>query len=429
VGQADDALTFGEIGRHSSTLWRCCTVAGVDYLDSGSRDPAKTLHAWLTNHLPNSSFFGCQSGYFTADALYAFRAELEAVLNRGGQVRLVIGANEDELSASDLHDALNLLEPFPTHASIVIVSAVDVLVHAKTFYIEYPDGDRVALVGSANLTGSGLGANIEACLAVSSKTEPAAPFDEIKAAIEAWRTAGRPNARLLDRALVPKLAAAAAIDRPQPSRVAPKRSLRRLFPQIGRLIAIPRRVRKPPSTPVPAVSLVLLPGHPFPAGTVGIVKRLSSLDTKGFRGERGTLYVAMPRDLLPLLPTTPSGINKEPRLDLTLEARHASVSGPTVSSGANPTNITGVGHGTSKTSHHDVRLNLLRVTVAGIEYIAANAGVAVPKPGDYLAVEFDGGGHAARLTFVVQGRLKAQLAALLGSQSWAWLPEHSVPPW
>jgi len=402
----------------------------VEYLDTGGRDPAKTLHRWLSSQLPGATYFGCQSGYFTADALYAFESDVRAILDGGGEVRLVLGANEDELSAADLNDALDLLEPYGRNASIMIVSAVDVLVHPKTFYVERP-GERAAVVGSANLTGSGLGANIEACVALSSATDPRAPFDEIKAAIEAW-SSGHPNAKMLDRALVPKLAAAAVIDRPRRARTLPKRSLRRLFPPLGRVIPVRRRARRPRTiaTPLaPAPALTLVPGTTFPPGALGIVKRLSALDTKGFRGERGTLYIAMPRDLLPLLPTAPAGRNDEPRVDLTVEARHASVPGPTISSGANPTNITGVGYGTQSTSHRDVRFNILRVIVSGIEYIAANAGVAVPAEGDYLTLEFDAGGNAARVTFVVDGALKVRLASLCGSESWAWLPTGVMPPW
>lgn len=402
----------------------------MEYLDTGGRDPAKTLHTWLSSNLPGATYFGCQSGYFTADALYAFESEVRAILDGGGEVRLVLGANEDELSAADLNDALDLLEPYGAKASIHIVSAVDVLVHPKTFYVERAGGERAAVVGSANLTGSGLGANIEACLAIASNKEPAAPFGEIKAAIEAWLH-GHPNAKLLDRALVPKLAAAAVIDRPRRARVLPKRSLRRLFPALGRVVPVPRRARrpKPVTTPPAAPTLTLVPGAAFPPGAIGIVKRLSTLDTKGFRGGRGTLYIAMPRDLLPLLPTAPAGRNNEPRVDVTIQARHASVPELTVSSGANPTNITGVGYGIRRTSHRDVRFNILRVIVSGIEYIAANAGVAVPSAGDYLAVEFDAGGHATRVTFVVDGPLKAQLVALCGTESWAWLPAGVVPPW
>lgn len=404
-------------------------MAAVEYLDTGGRDPAKTLHSWLSSKLPAATYFGCQSGYFTADALYAFEGDVRAILDGGGEVRLVLGANEDELSASDLNDALDLLEPYGAQASITIVSAVDVLVHPKTFYVERAGGELAAVVGSANLTGSGLGANIEACLAISSTSEPTAPFDEIKDAIEAWLH-GHPNARLLDRALVPQLAAAAVIDRPRRSRPMPRRSLRRLFPALGRVVSVPRRARsKAPAAPVVGPPLTLGSAKPFPPGAVGIVKRLSKLDTKGFRAEGGTLYMAMPRDLMPLLPTSPSGKNNEPRVDVTVEARLASVPGLTVSSGANPTNITGVGYGTPQKSHKDVRFNILKPIVSGIEYIAANAGVATPGVGDFAAVEFDAGGHATRVTFIIDDPLKSQLDQLCGTSSWAWLPTGLVPPW
>lgn len=69
----------------------------MEYLDTAGRDPAKTLHAWLASNLAGATYFGCQSGYFTADALYAFESEVRNILDGGGEVRLVVGANEDEV--------------------------------------------------------------------------------------------------------------------------------------------------------------------------------------------------------------------------------------------------------------------------------------------------------------------------------------------
>lgn len=403
----------------------------MEYLDTGDRNPAHTLHHWLSRHLDGASWFGTQSGYFTADALYAFEAEIRAILDADGEVRLVLGANEDELSAADLSDVLDLLEPYGARASLVIVSAVDVLMHPKTFYIENAAGECAALVGSANFTGSGLGANIEAAFAVDSVMDPDAPFDAVKAAIEAWRVPLHPNAMLLNRALIPKLVAAAEIDQLPRARPIPGKSLRQLFPPLGHLISVPRRRRVEQS--VPSVTthgiLQIAGGGSFPPGIIGVVKRLAALDTKGFRGDRGTAYVSMPQDLLPILPTHPFGKNAEPRVDLDLEARLASVPGPTIVSGASPTNITAVGRGTRQRSHGNLRLNILRVTVAGIEYIANNAAVRAPTAGDFLAVEIDAGGHAARLTFVTEGQLKADLATLCGSDTWAWLPSGAIPTW
>lgn len=406
----------------------------MEYLDTGGRDPVKTLHTWLSSKLPGATYFGCQSGYFTADALYAFEGEVRAILDGGGEVRLVLGANEDELSAADLNDALDLLEPYGAQASIMLVSAVDVLMHPKTFYVERGGAERHAVVGSANLTGSGLGANIEACLAVSSATDPAAPFDEIKAAIEAWRVGAHPNAKVLDRVLVPKLAAAGAINKARRARVTPKKSLRKLFPPFGRIVAVPRRKRErwgpsvPPAARVQALPHILQPGV-FPNNAVGLVKRLSDFDTKVFRGERGTAYVSMPPDLLQYLPTTPFGKHQEPRTDLELHVRHSSAPHRSFTSGNRPTNITGVGYGVTKVSNEDVRFNYLKVTVNGVRTIAAEENVAPPGGGDVLAVEFDLAARVARLTFVVEDPLKATLVGLCGNNTWAWLPAGVVPPW
>ncbi len=405
----------------------------MEYLDTGGRDQAKTLHTWLASKLPGATYFGCQSGYFTADALYAFEDEVRALLDAGGQLRLALGGNEDELSAADLTDALDLLEPYGASASIVIVSAPDVLVHPKTFYIERATGERAAVVGSANLTGPGLGANIEACLAISSIDEPAAPFDEIKDAIEAW-FAGHPNAKMLDRALVPRMSAAGVINNVRRARQTPRKSLRRLFPALGRVVSVPRRRRsrwgppQAPPAPAPALPHIFQPGG-FPNNAVGLVKRLSDFDTKVFRGEPGTAYVSMPPDLLQYLPTTPFGKHQEPRIDLELQVRHASALHRSFTSGNSPTNVTGVGYGVTKGSNEDVRFNYLKVTVNGVRTIAAEEKVAAPVGGDVLAVEFDLVARVARLSFVVEDPLKTTLLNLCGNNTWAWLPPGLIPPW
>lgn len=404
------------------------------YLDSGSRKPEDTLHRWLRDELPGASFFGGQTGYFTFDALAEFETEVRHLLDGGGQFRLVVGGNEDRLSAADLEDALRLIEPYSPRASLVLVSAPDVLMHPKTFFVEHPSGYRAAIVGSANLTGSGLGANIEACVAFDSAADKSAPLNEVKAAIEAWRIGSRPNAVVLSQKEIDRLVASGEVLPPVAVKPASGRgrSARAMFPRMGRIVVVRRRRRRRPSAYSSANVGIRLRSrgvHALPSGMTGIAKRLSRLDTKGFRGERGTLYISLPRDLLPYLPMRPSGRNAEPRWDVTIEARLLDVPAVVVGSGGNPTNITAVGHGARRTSHRDVRLNILRVIVSGVDYASASAGVPTPAPGDFVAIELVPGGNLLRLTFVTGGPIKRALDARCGHQSWTWLPVGMLPAW
>ncbi|MEX2193867.1 MAG: phospholipase D family protein [Thermoleophilaceae bacterium] len=136
------------------------------YLDSADRDYAHTMHAWLSEWLPDARCFACQTGYFRATALRWFEDDVVRILDRDGEVHLVIGANEDRLIASDLEETVELLAPWLGQtASFTVVTARDVLFHPKTYYCESRDGTRAAAIGSANLTPNGLGGNVEASLA------------------------------------------------------------------------------------------------------------------------------------------------------------------------------------------------------------------------------------------------------------------------
>lgn len=196
---------------------------------------------------------------------------------------------------------------------------------------------------------------------------------------------------------------------------------------MGPIIRIPRRRRSSAAKSVPQISVK--GGAALPSGVVGVIKRLSRLDTKGFRGEPGTPYVSLPSDLLPHLPTVKSGRNAEPRWDVLLYARLHLNLGVVIDSGSNSTNITGVGYGSRRTSHKDLRLNMLRVVVHGIEYSATSVGEKSPRQGDVLVVEFVPGQDALRLTFVTDDPLKTKLSSICGSKSWAWLSSGVMPRW
>lgn len=414
----------------------------MKYLDTGHRrDAANTLYSWLEGVLPDAVYFGCQTGYFAYDGLFPVESHLVDLLSRSGELRLVVGANESSLRSVDLEDVLDLFDRVPTNQSksLVVAAADDVLMHPKTYYVEKANGSRHALVGSANLTHSGLSRNIEAAIAIDSVNDPAAPFDEIRAAIESWHKAPTANGRSVTRASLQQLIADGVVDQPRPPRSSQAPTARRarakVFPALGAILRLARKKRavapsKPvtqPATPpqVPIGTLGTLPG-----GAIGVIKRLTSLDTKGFNGGTGTLYIALSHEVAPYLPMSPHGKNSEPRTDVSVEARIDTVPGEVVRSGDSPTNITHVGAGRSATSHTDLRFNYLTAIKRGIEDLASTYGVNPPNKDDLVAIEFQAG-ILVRVTFITEPASIASLTPLLDQRGngWGWLPPSIIAPW
>jgi hypothetical protein len=407
----------------------------VRYLDSSVRHVDQTVHAWLTAQLPQATAFACQSGYFRYDAIAPFASGVERLLRRGGRVDLVIGANEEVLRAPDLEDALALLGPWlGGGASFTLVAARDALFHPKTTYVEGPGGRRGALVGSANLTGSGTRSNVEAALALDEGDDPAV-LDAIRDAILAWPARAAPggHAQPITRQLIDELTTDGAV---VPTRVplgATRKSPRSRFPSLGPVPGTPAPSRPVRPRRTPPIAQLGAATASFPLGATGIVKRLSRTDLKGFIGGLGTPYVALPpnpADLATRLPMRPSGANAEPRLNLALEGRLDGALSQVVSSGREVANITHVGAGSSRVSHTDLRLNLLRSVVGGLIAVASAASLQLPGVGDALSLELLDGGRLARLTFASRDPLRgALLAHLRAGRSWGWLPAGVVPPW
>lgn len=411
------------------------------YLDSASRNPADTLYTWLNDVLPDATYFGCQTGYFAYDGLFPLESHLVDLLTRSGQLRLVVGANEGSLRRVDLEDVLDLFDQVPSNPakSLVLAAADDVLMHSKTYYVEKSNGSKHAFIGSANLTHSGLSRNIETGIVIDNATSPGAPFDEIRDAIEYWHLTPPKNAIPVTRAILAKLVADGVVDQARPPRPArpPKDRIARakVFPALGAILRLPRKKRAvvpqapvaPPTTPppVPNATLSTLPG-----GAVGVIKRLTALDTKGFNGGKGTVYVALSYELANYLPMSPYGKNAEPRVDVSVEARLDTVPGEVVRSGSSPTNITHVGAGGSTTSHSDLRFNYLTAVKTGIEELASANGVDTPDEGDLVAMEFHAGVRV-RVTFITEPTSIANLTPLLDRRGngWGWLPPSVLAPW
>ena len=403
----------------------------MQYLDTHSRQPRDTLYSWLQQRLRNAAYFACQTGFFSRNGLELFAADLRQMMATGGQFHLVVGANDGAVTRLDLEAVLDIIDPFTRAGSLVLVAFPNVFMHPKTYYVEHRDGVRHAYVGSANFTEEGLTRHIEAGLSIDSSADPSAPFNEIRTAIDKWRLQPDANAMVVSRADLGQLERDGVIGVLPLPRTAPISPGGRT-PPTPRLPPLPRIVTPPPRPRIPT-AVPLRPAAPSVSASAGaplsIVKRLSNLDTKGFRLAPGTPYIALPSNLLSKLPTRPYGKNNEPRLDLHIEARLLSVRGPVVSSGTADTNITGVGMGNVKKSHTDLRMNILKVITTGIVHLASANGVSVPQAGDLAVIDIYPTVPLCHITFITDAPTKAHLAPMLTNRSWGPAPPGTVPSW
>ncbi len=395
------------------------------------------MYGWLADRLPSATHFACQTGYYRFDAIEPFADDIARMLERGGRFDLVVGINEERLNARDLERTLDLVGGWiPNQVSFTVVGASNALFHPKTYYTEVSSGNRSAAVGSANLTRSGTGHHIEACLFLDENDDPRV-ITAVLESIVAWSAkavSGAKEARLVTAALIDELAAERAIDpAPLMRQSRPNDAPSSVFPPLPPIPGIPNRqeVRRPSRTrPVGRLAGARIP---FPAEMTGIVKRLSKTDVKGFEGRPGTPYIALPSnptDLANRLPMRPSGMHDEPHLDCLIEARLDKALSSPVSSGTDPAGIKYIGMGTTQRSHRDLRLNIPRGIHERLLQIASPNRLETPQKGDMAAIEFLDEGGLLRVTFASHNPLKHTLSAYLsGSRSWGWLPAGVVPPW
>ncbi len=412
------------------------------YVDSASRLLADTIYGWLQSLLPSARVFACQSGYYRFDALAPFAAEIQSMLGNGGRFDLVVGANDERLSAPDLERTLDLVgSHIPTSASFTLVGARDGLFHPKSYYVELANGRRHAAVGSANFTVRGVAHNVEACVLLEDSVDDPAALDAVRDAIVAWRdkaATGAPDARQVTPQYIQELEAERIIDPaqvpPAGTRIGASSTSRSSFPPLGPIPGVPSSQARAPHWQSAPGAHLRRARVAFPPNMVGIVKRLSArTDLKGFTGASGTLYIALPpnpTELASRLPMRPFGANNEPRLDLLVQARLYEAVKDVVNSGTDTTNITHVGTGTTKRSKIDLRFNILHTVFAGLRYGAAQHGLALPQGGDVVAIEFLEDGRIARLTFVSTDPMRATLRGLLHpGRAWGWLPAGVLPAW
>ncbi len=146
--------------------------------------PDDTPIKWLQTRLADATQLFAFVGFFDRAGGGLVEQELRAVLNRGGQIHVVVNRNPDGLPRyADTLWLLELLAPYGERASMRLVIGGAEL-NSKVYLVRDADGNRHALVGSANFTAAGLTRNFESCLAFGPDNPEL--LDEVEAAVSAW---------------------------------------------------------------------------------------------------------------------------------------------------------------------------------------------------------------------------------------------------
>lgn len=157
------------------------------YLDTGRGTRNQTLGAWLERALLDTATGAwMQSGYFGFESLSPLVANLRRVIDSGHPVHFVLGSNMRSLAAADLRQLSNLLGT-ASNSSLTVVSYDNALFHPKTYVTRGSDAELEAYVGSANLTGFGMGMNVEAGIALSTKDgDDREQIEQIIESVASW---------------------------------------------------------------------------------------------------------------------------------------------------------------------------------------------------------------------------------------------------
>lgn len=160
------------------------------FLDTGSADPDHTLGKWLESGLSGSPRgLWMQSGYFGYESLAIHDSTLRQAANAGFPLHFVLGANQGSLVAEDVK-RLVATTAHGADSSVTVISFANALFHPKTYIVKDAAGDYHAYVGSANMTGPGIGLNVESGVALSTaEGDSDTEIGAIRNSIKAW--AGR----------------------------------------------------------------------------------------------------------------------------------------------------------------------------------------------------------------------------------------------
>ncbi|WP_168172337.1 MULTISPECIES: DnaB-like helicase C-terminal domain-containing protein [unclassified Pseudonocardia] len=179
----------------------------VDYALEGRDD---RLLAWMREELPTATSILLRTGFFTSAGLASVRIDLQALLDRGGRIEVLLGGSPLQYEIPALRSILALAQDFPMQVQTSMVMAPD-FQNAKSYVLEHDDGHRSAWVGSANLTAGGLGSNFETAVTFDSREDDEEPINRLREAHD--HIVGAPTTRALDERLLRQMQFGAQVSR------------------------------------------------------------------------------------------------------------------------------------------------------------------------------------------------------------------------
>ncbi len=164
------------------------------YIDSSDERRNQYIFYWLEANLKeNVKAFRTQCGYFRYNAIEPFECVLRNIARSGNALRFVLGANDGDLYAEDLADTLRIVEE-GANSKLTVVRFSGAKFHPKCYYIRREDDSEAAIVGSSNLTGSGVSLNVEASIVLDTMDgDPSELLMVISNAIDEWGGKSRMN--------------------------------------------------------------------------------------------------------------------------------------------------------------------------------------------------------------------------------------------
>lgn len=160
----------------------------MNYLDTGSRDPAHALATWLERILDGDvAELRLQTGFFSFDSMGLLIPVLQRCKQNNQLTKVLIGSNDASTLKDDVIGLVDALGIPREGAQLGVVSFGGAFFHPKTYHIKRLDGSQAAFVGSANLTASGLMLHVEAGISLDTRDGDAPHhLSEIAAAIDSW---------------------------------------------------------------------------------------------------------------------------------------------------------------------------------------------------------------------------------------------------
>lgn len=450
----------------------------MQYIDSGTRHSDHAVASWLRAELNDSvAELRVQSGFFSKDALTPFSDKIEALADRNGLIRIVVGSNDGATLAAHVATLIQALKLPRERSDLGIVCLSGAYFHPKTMHLRRANGTETAYVGSANFTRSGIAAkHVEAGLLLdSAKGDPPELLAEIGAAIDAWFAGDRPGIervlgpadvqRLLDEGVI------SAAPLPRPPRAAgsggviPKRptllylvNLTRAPTQaaadtagaedasddaVGLAVTqytppYPPYMYFAPDTDQPTVGAAALTGAGL-GGPVGLIVKLSRDNDRHWREAPGTANLSVPISTASSIRFGFYGERRRPRAEFEFRLRYLDDEheflAPTVD-----TALMSYGFTPGDTGHADLRLVIPKPPVAAVRAKLVAGGLRLPEAGDIAVLEWPTQTDAAyRLTVTdpnsgLGQALSAAWAAAavqgqLASRGACWLEAGLTPAW